>query len=181
MRSASPVCLQVQNGLDGDVADRGTVRAVRLAQGISIRTLAFRAVVDPSRLSAWDRGAATLELSDLVRVWMVLAVGAGQGWQRRLPSRAGKDRAERGEVDPPGIPTSRTVESGTGSGYLCTTEAARYCGFKTSGGLRKAYLDGRVYPSGRRGGRGTWMWDKTQLDRFLRGESPSLGIVASFR
>jgi hypothetical protein len=48
-----------------------------------------------------------------------------------------------------------------------TTVAARYCGFKTTGGLRKAFLDGRITPAGRRGGVGSWTWEKTELDRFM--------------
>ncbi len=42
---------------------------------------------------------------------------------------------------------------------LSTTEAAAYCGLKTTGALRKARLEGRVVAAGRRGGAGTWMWD----------------------
>ena len=43
-------------------------------------------------------------------------------------------------------------------------------GFKTTGALRKAKLEGRIAPVGRRGGTGTWMWSRDDLDRFLRGE-----------
>ena len=57
--------------------------------------------------------------------------------------------------------------------YLTTREAADYCGFKTTGALRKAKLDGRLVPVGRRGGRGTLMWSRESLDRYLHGEVPA--------
>src|SRR5258708_3804843 len=56
--------------------------------------------------------------------------------------------------------------------YLTTAAAALYCGFKTTGALRKAAREGRITPAGRRGGSGTWMWAIKELDRFLRGEAP---------
>jgi len=40
------------------------------------------------------------------------------------------------------------------SSLLATRAAATYCGFKTTGALRKAHLEGRVVPVGRRGGGG---------------------------
>ena len=52
--------------------------------------------------------------------------------------------------------------------YLTTTAAARYCGFKTSSALRKAKLEGRIAPVGRRGGRGTLMWSRESLDGLFR-------------
>src|SRR5688572_3986214 len=52
---------------------------------------------------------------------------------------------------------------------LTTAEAAAYCGFKSSSTLRKAKMDGRLTPVGRRGGRGTWMWRRADLDGFLAG------------
>src|SRR4051812_33004612 len=57
-------------------------------------------------------------------------------------------------------------------GLLPTTEAAAYCGFRTPSALRKARLEGRVFPVGRRGGAGSWMWAIKDLDGFLRGEGP---------
>ena len=54
--------------------------------------------------------------------------------------------------------------------YMTTRQAADYCGFKTTGAMRKARREGRVRPVGRRGGRGTYMWDRLDLDAFLRGE-----------
>src|SRR6516162_6769371 len=52
---------------------------------------------------------------------------------------------------------------------LTTRAAAAYCGFKTTGALRKARLEGRIQPAGRRGGTGTWMWSRVELHRFLTG------------
>ncbi len=54
---------------------------------------------------------------------------------------------------------------------LTTTEAAHYLGYKTGSALRKAHLEGRITPAGRRGGTGTWMWSLTELDRFACGAS----------
>jgi len=53
--------------------------------------------------------------------------------------------------------------------YLTTTAAALYCGFKTTGALRKAAREGRIAAAGRRGGSGTWMWRREDLDAFLCG------------
>lgn len=50
---------------------------------------------------------------------------------------------------------------------MVTADAARYCGFKTTGGLRKAAKDGLVKPMGKRPGSKTLLWDKEELDRFL--------------
>ena len=61
--------------------------------------------------------------------------------------------------------------------YLTTREAAVYCGFRSSSGLRKAHHDRRVFPVGRRGGTGPCVWAVEDLDRFLRGERP-LGSAA---
>ncbi len=63
------------------------------------------------------------------------------------------------------------------SSLLTTRDAAAYCGFKTTGALRKARLEGRIWPAGRRGGTGTWMWGREELDRFLRGEAPAKMLV----
>ena len=60
------------------------------------------------------------------------------------------------------------------SAYLTTRDAAAYCGFKTTSALRKARLEGRIQPIGRRGGRGTYMWSIDALVRFLRGEPPAI-------
>ena len=52
---------------------------------------------------------------------------------------------------------------------MTTTEAARYCGFKSTAAIRKAVRDGRLVPLGRRGGTGTYMWSRHALDAFLAG------------
>ena len=52
---------------------------------------------------------------------------------------------------------------------MTTAEAARYCGFKTTAAIRKALLDGRLVPLGRRGGKGTYMWSRQALDAFVAG------------
>ncbi|MBI5532157.1 MAG: helix-turn-helix domain-containing protein [Deltaproteobacteria bacterium] len=57
--------------------------------------------------------------------------------------------------------------------FMTTADAAAYCGFKTTGGIRKAKHDGKIKPIGRRGGSGPWMWSRDELDRFLRGEPPA--------
>lgn len=59
--------------------------------------------------------------------------------------------------------------------------AARYCGYKTTAGLRKAHHDRKVFPVGRRGGGGSWTWARTDLDRFLRGGSPASDPAVSTR
>ncbi len=69
----------------------------------------------------------------------------------------------RSNLDAALLPPTRRV--------LTTTEAAAYCGFKTPSAIRKAQLEGRLTPEGRRGGKGTWMWLVDELDRFLRGAS----------
>jgi hypothetical protein len=61
---------------------------------------------------------------------------------------------------------------------MTTSVAARYCGFKTTSGLRKARLDGRVTPAGRRGSRGSLTWAKAELDRFMCGIAPPAAVVA---
>ena len=50
--------------------------------------------------------------------------------------------------------------------FLTTREAAAYCGFKTTGALRKAAREGRIKPAGRRGGSGTWMWQRERPGRI---------------
>ena len=52
---------------------------------------------------------------------------------------------------------------------MTTSEAARYCGFKSTAAIRKALRDGRLVPLGRRGGSGTYMWSRHALDAFLAG------------
>ena len=54
-----------------------------------------------------------------------------------------------------GVPGSPANDLGhTRDSPMTTAEAARYCGFKTTAAIRKALLDGRLVPLGRRGGTG---------------------------
>jgi len=55
---------------------------------------------------------------------------------------------------------------------MTTAEAAVYCRFKDASSIRKAHHEGKIFPVGRRGGRGTSMWRVEDLDRYLRGEPP---------
>jgi len=64
------------------------------------------------------------------------------------------------------------------SPYLTTAAATAYCGFKTASALRKAHLEGKVHPAGKRGGTGTWMWSVEDLDRFLIGLPPRDSVSA---
>src|SRR5579871_366130 len=52
---------------------------------------------------------------------------------------------------------------------MTTAQAARYCGFKTTAAIRKAYGEGRLVPLGKRGGKGTYVWSREALDTFLAG------------
>src|ERR1700733_14753513 len=52
---------------------------------------------------------------------------------------------------------------------MTTAAAARYCGFKSTAAIRKAFRDGRLTPIGRRGGTGTYMWSRLALEAFLAG------------
>jgi hypothetical protein len=56
--------------------------------------------------------------------------------------------------------------------YLTTREAAIYCAFKTTGAIRKAVMEKRLVPAGRRGGTGTLMFRVEDLDAFLEGRKP---------
>jgi hypothetical protein len=53
--------------------------------------------------------------------------------------------------------------------YLTSAEAATYCGFKTIGGIQQAVRRGKLKPAGRRGGTGTYVFAKEDLDAFLTG------------
>ncbi|WP_394831827.1 hypothetical protein LVJ94_35455 [Pendulispora rubella] len=55
---------------------------------------------------------------------------------------------------------------------LKTTLAAEYCGYETPAGLFLAWKRKEVEPYGRRGEKGTWLWARTELDRFLRAHGP---------
>ncbi|HEX7478884.1 MAG TPA: hypothetical protein VF331_13845 [Polyangiales bacterium] len=69
----------------------------------------------------------------------------------------------------PGTAVRKTAEIPANASMLTTAAAAAYCGFKSTGAIRKALLEGRLKPAGRRGGTGTWMWSIRELDRFLCG------------
>ena len=64
-------------------------------------------------------------------------------------------------------------------GPMTTAQAARYCGFKTTAAIRKAFGEGRLVPLGKRGGKGTYIWSREALDAFLAGARG--GIVPSGR
>lgn len=53
--------------------------------------------------------------------------------------------------------------------YLTSAEAAIYCGFKTIGGIQQAVRRGKLKPAGRRGGTGTYVFAREDLDSFLTG------------
>jgi hypothetical protein len=55
--------------------------------------------------------------------------------------------------------------------FMPTWLAARYCGFHTPQGLHAAFHKGKILPWGRRGGSGTYIWRRDDLDAFLRGET----------
>lgn len=71
------------------------------------------------------------------------------------PSRTWTGAAQHGPGPLPSLPP------------LLTTRAAAYCGFKTTGAIRKARIEWRLTPVGKRGGRGTWMWSSEELDQFF--------------
>src|SRR6185436_20050917 len=69
-----------------------------------------------------------------------------------------------------GAPGSPANDLGhTRDSPMTTAQAARYCGFKTTAAIRKALLDGRLVPLGRRGGTGTYMSSRQALDAFRAG------------
>jgi hypothetical protein len=82
-------------------------------------------------------------------------------------------------VDVVPLPTCPMDDFGMSSlpTFLPTNLAAKYCGYKSAGGLRKAYYEGKVFPVGRRGGQRTWMWSVKALDAFCKGEQPSVTSV----
>lgn len=54
-----------------------------------------------------------------------------------------------------GVPSSPANDlDHTRDSPMTTAQAARYCGFKTTAAIRKALLDGRLVPLGRRRGNG---------------------------
>lgn len=55
--------------------------------------------------------------------------------------------------------------------FLTTREAARYCGYRSTSSIYKAFHVGWLCPAGRRGGKGTFVWAITHLDRFMLGKA----------
>lgn len=65
------------------------------------------------------------------------------------------------------------------SDYLSTAQAAAFCGFRTSGAIRKAKLEGRLVPVGRRGGNpvlGVAPFDTSTHHSYTEEEPNSLTI-----
>ncbi|MBK8695067.1 MAG: helix-turn-helix domain-containing protein [Deltaproteobacteria bacterium] len=56
--------------------------------------------------------------------------------------------------------------------YYTTAEAAEFCRFRTTGAIRKAVKEGRLRSVGPRGGHGTHIFLREELDRFMRGGVP---------
>jgi hypothetical protein len=108
-------------------------------------------------LQGEERSPEEVELGSMIFAGARLAVRP----EPRSKGMRGK-RREPGGASTASLPMNRE--------FVTTTEAARYCGFRTPGGLRKAWYAMLVFPVGRRGGRRTLMWEKRELDRFLRGE-----------
>ncbi len=99
----------------------------------------------------------------------ILVVDELEASVRRKGTAAFEAQPRSELVDPAfGIHPS-LVAYATTKPFLTTREATAYCGFKTASALRKAKLEGRIAPAGRRGGLGTWMWPRESLDCFLRG------------
>jgi len=58
---------------------------------------------------------------------------------------------------------------------LTTSEAWRYCGFKSASGLKNAEARGLVRSAGRRGGSGEKVWAVEELDRYGTGREAGHG------
>src|ERR1700730_1987360 len=73
------------------------------------------------------------------------------------------------------IAANRAVGDGTPPDdfppFMPTSLAAHYCGFRNAHGLHAAFRKGKVHPWGRRGGSGTYIWKRDDLDEFLRGST----------
>ncbi len=90
--------------------------------------------------------------------------------KERLPSRRRPARSSstaRSGPTPASLPTQRPSPSGRRAKPPPTAAT------KTAGALRKAKLEGRIAPAGRRGGSGTLMWNREALDRYLQGNAPA--------
>ena len=99
----------------------------------------------------------------------VLVVDELEANVRRKGTAAFEAQPRSELVDPAFGTHPSLVAYATTKPFLTTREATAYCGFKTASALRKAKLEGRIAPAGRRGGLGTWMWARESLDCFLRG------------
>jgi hypothetical protein len=66
--------------------------------------------------------------------------------------------------------------------FMTTKQASVFCGYKTTGALRKARLEGRIKANRRYGSR-FLIWKREDLERFLQGLRPAedAGSVASGR
>jgi len=80
-------------------------------------------------------------------------------------------------------PVELSAVPGAGRAYALTTlpedalvttkEAAALLGFRSTSAVRKAYMEGRIRPAGRRGSRRTHVWQVGELRRFMRGIPPT--------
>jgi hypothetical protein len=95
------------------------------------------------------------------------------GTDDRPVSAENRGPAANNSVADEGTSPCASVDLAVTKPFLTTREATAYCGFKTTGALRKAKLEGRLLPVGRRGGRGTLMWSREALDRYLHGKPPA--------
>ena len=73
----------------------------------------------------------------------------------------------------PAAASSRREGEATYPSIMPTRLAYQYCGFESPSSLRKAKHDGKVVALGRRGGGGTLMWRKRDLDDFIAGRIPA--------
>lgn len=87
-------------------------------------------------------------------------------------SRAeGALRAACGKDD--GETTTTFIPADTTEGYFTTAAAARYLAFRSTSAIRKAVMESRLRPVGRRGGVGPHLFTREELDRFARGDPPA--------
>src|SRR5207244_2392476 len=79
----------------------------------------------------------------------------------------------RAPLDWPGAPD--LVNQTAASPYLTTALAAAYCGYRTTGAIRKLVKEGKLVPISRRNGNGTLIFLRTDLDDFMRGRTLGVG------
>ena len=109
-------------------------------------------------------------LNALYRDLRELAACVDTGQSEEASHAKKSKRGKRRGVAPSQLELPIDEKAASKSAFMTTTEAARYCRFVTSGGLRKAWYAKLVFPSGRRGGKNILIWQRGELDRFLRGE-----------